>query len=144
MGNDKEIVLLYGLKLNMSGQPTGDFVCNSPTLSKVVVPTKPRGSGKLNPKPSLSKLNEELLKKNIELEKQLEGLQKSIDELKSPRLRQQAPDLDSATLNLPITVEPYQERFKIPHLEMYDGSSDPDEHMHTYQAIMKIQTQRMP
>ncbi|GKV46573.1 hypothetical protein SLEP1_g53545 [Rubroshorea leprosula] len=41
--------------------------------------------------------------------------------------------------NLSITAEPYQEGFKIPHLETYDGSSDPDEHLHTYQAIMRIQ-----
>ncbi|GKV18411.1 hypothetical protein SLEP1_g28799 [Rubroshorea leprosula] len=66
-------------------------------------------------------------------------VQKSIEELKSPRSHQQTLDLDSAPLNLPITAEPYQEGFKIPHLETYDGSGDPDEHLHTYQAIMRIQ-----
>ncbi|GKV41591.1 hypothetical protein SLEP1_g49097 [Rubroshorea leprosula] len=50
-----------------------------------------------------------------------------------------ALDLDSAPLNLSITAEPYQEGFKIPHLETYDVFGDPDEHLHTYQAIMRIQ-----
>ncbi|GKV15545.1 hypothetical protein SLEP1_g26327 [Rubroshorea leprosula] len=112
---------------------------NSPALSNVVVPTKPRRSGKLNPEPSSSKHNDELMKKNAELKKQLKDIQRSVDELKSPRSRQQALDLDSAPLNQSITVEPYQEGFKIPHLETYDGSDDSDEHLHTYQAIMKIQ-----
>ncbi|GKV52424.1 hypothetical protein SLEP1_g59006, partial [Rubroshorea leprosula] len=112
---------------------------NSPALSNVVVPTRPRGSGKLNNKPSSSKHSEELMRKNADLERQLRDVQKSIDELKSPRSHQQTLDLDSAPLNLSITAEPYQEGFKIPHLETYDGSGDPDEHLHTYQAIMRIQ-----
>ncbi|GKV15429.1 hypothetical protein SLEP1_g26225 [Rubroshorea leprosula] len=90
---------------------------NSLTLSNVVVPTRPRGSGKLNPEPSSSRHNEELLKKNADLERELKDVQKPIDELKSPRSRQQALDLDSAPFNLFITAEPYQEGFKIPHLE---------------------------
>ncbi|GKV46278.1 hypothetical protein SLEP1_g53270 [Rubroshorea leprosula] len=112
---------------------------NSSALSNVVVPTKPRGSGRLNNEPSSSKHSEELIRKNVDLERQLRDVQKSIDELKSPRSHQQTLDLDSAPLNLSITAEPYQEGFKIPHLETYDGSGDPDEHLHTYQAIMRIQ-----
>ncbi|GKV05301.1 hypothetical protein SLEP1_g17330 [Rubroshorea leprosula] len=112
---------------------------NSPALSNVVVLTRPRGSGKLNNEPSSSKHSEELMRKNADLERQLRDVQKSIDELKSPRSHQQTLDLDNAPLNLSITAEPYQEGFKIPHLETYDGSGDPDEHLHTYQAIMRIQ-----
>ncbi|GLU11114.1 hypothetical protein SLE2022_278810 [Rubroshorea leprosula] len=126
--------------LNRGEQPTAVVAtCNSPALSNVVVPIRPRGSEKLNPEPSSSRHNEELLKKNVDLERQLKDVQKSIDELKSPRSRQQTFDLDSAPLNLSITAEPYQEGFKIPHLEIYDGSRDPDEQLHTYQAIMRIQ-----
>ncbi|GLT28344.1 hypothetical protein SLA2020_032840 [Shorea laevis] len=113
--------------------------CNSPALSNVAVPTRPKRSGKSNHEPSSSKHGKELMKKNADLERQLKDIQKSIDKLKSPRSRQQALDLDSAPLNLSITTEPYQEGFKIPHLETYDGSGDPDEHLHTYQTIMKIQ-----
>ncbi|GLT79593.1 hypothetical protein SLA2020_510760 [Shorea laevis] len=113
--------------------------CNSPALSNVVVPTRPRGSGKSNHEPSSSKQGEELMKKNADFERQLKDVQKSIDELRRLRSRQQALDLDSAPLNPSITAEPYQEGFKIPHLETYDGSGDPDEHLHTYQTIMKIQ-----
>ncbi|GKV24937.1 hypothetical protein SLEP1_g34474 [Rubroshorea leprosula] len=112
---------------------------NSSALSNVVIPTRPRGSGRLNPEPSSSRHNEELLKKNAELKRQLKDVQKSINELKSPKSHQQTLDLDSAPLNLSITAEPYQEGFKIPHLETYDGLGDPDEHLHTYQAIMRIQ-----
>ncbi|GKV35525.1 hypothetical protein SLEP1_g43782 [Rubroshorea leprosula] len=126
--------------LNRDAQPaTVVATRNSPALSNVVVPTRPRGSGKLNNEPNSSKHSEELMRKNADLERQLRDVQKSIDELKSPRSHQQTLDLDSAPLNLSITAEPYQEGFKIPHLETYDGSGDPDEHLHTYQAIMRIQ-----
>ncbi|GKV08872.1 hypothetical protein SLEP1_g20443 [Rubroshorea leprosula] len=105
--------------LNRDAQPAAVVATrNSPALSNMVVLTRPRGSGKLNIEPSSSKHSEELLKKNADLERQLRDVQKSIDELKT---------------------EPYQEGFKIPHLETYDGSGDPDEHLHTYQAIMRIQ-----
>ncbi|GKV48228.1 hypothetical protein SLEP1_g55054 [Rubroshorea leprosula] len=126
--------------LNRDAQPAAVVATrNSPALSNIVVPTRPRGSGKLNSEPSSSKHSEELMRKNADLERQLRDVQKSIDELKSPRSHQQTLDLDSAPLNLSITAEPYQEGFKIPHLETYDGTKDPDEHLHTYQAIMRIQ-----
>ncbi|GKV49002.1 hypothetical protein SLEP1_g55776 [Rubroshorea leprosula] len=126
--------------LNRDAQPAAVVATrNSPALSNIIVPTRPRGSGKLNIEPSSSKHSEELMRKNADLERQLQDVQKSIDELKSPRSHQQTLDLDSAPLNLSITAEPYQEGFKIPHLETYDGSGDPDEHLHTYQAIMRIQ-----
>ncbi|GKV48591.1 hypothetical protein SLEP1_g55389 [Rubroshorea leprosula] len=126
--------------LNKDTQPVAVVATrNSPVLSNIVVPTRPRRSGKLNNEPNSSKHSEELLRKNADLERQLRDVQKSIDKLKSPRSHQQTLDLDSAPLNLSITVEPYQEGFKIPHLETYDGSSDSDEHLHTYQAIMRIQ-----
>ncbi|GKV47315.1 hypothetical protein SLEP1_g54227 [Rubroshorea leprosula] len=126
--------------LNRDAQPAAVVAArNSPALSNIVVPTRPRGSGKLNIEPSSPKYSEELMRKNADLERQLRDVQKSIDELKSPRSHQQTLDLDSAPLNLSITAEPYQEGFKIPHLETYDGTKDPDEHLHTYQAIMRIQ-----
>ncbi|GKV12075.1 hypothetical protein SLEP1_g23275 [Rubroshorea leprosula] len=126
--------------LNRDAQPAAVVATrNSPTLSNIVVPTKPRGSGRLNNEPSSSKHSEELIRKNADLERQLRDVQKSIDELKSTRSHQQTLDLDNAPLNLSITAEPYQEGFKIPHLETYDGLGNPDEHLHTYQAIMRIQ-----
>ncbi|GKV50663.1 hypothetical protein SLEP1_g57362 [Rubroshorea leprosula] len=71
---------------------------NSLALSNIVVPTRPRGSGKLNNEPSSSKHSEELMRKNADLER----------DSKFPTWR-------------------------------HDGSGDPDEHLHTYQAIMRIQ-----
>ncbi|GKV04616.1 hypothetical protein SLEP1_g16759 [Rubroshorea leprosula] len=43
----------------------------SPALSNIIVPTKPRGSGKLNNEPSSSKHSEDLMRKNADLERQL-------------------------------------------------------------------------
>ncbi|GKV01815.1 hypothetical protein SLEP1_g14337 [Rubroshorea leprosula] len=126
--------------LNRDAQPTVVVATrNSLALSNIVVPTKPRGSGKLNNEPNSSKHSKELMRKNANLERQLQDVHKSIDELKSPRSHQQTLDLDSASLNLSITAELYQEGFKIPQLETYDGSGHPDEHLYTYQAIMRIQ-----
>ncbi|GKV13526.1 hypothetical protein SLEP1_g24525 [Rubroshorea leprosula] len=92
--------------LNRDSQPIVVVATrNSSALSNVVVPTKPRGSGRLNPEPSSSKRNEELLKKNADLERQLKDVQKSIDELKSPRDYMQR--FNKATLdidNVPDTI----------------------------------------
>ncbi|GKV01663.1 hypothetical protein SLEP1_g14200 [Rubroshorea leprosula] len=81
--------------LNRDAQPTAMVAThNSPALSNVVIPTKPKGSGKLNSEPSSSKHGsepssskhgEELMRKNADLERQFRDVQKSIDELKSPR-----------------------------------------------------------
>ncbi|GKV49226.1 hypothetical protein SLEP1_g55988 [Rubroshorea leprosula] len=91
--------------LNRDAQPAVVVATrNSPALSNIIVPTKPRGSGKLNNEPSSSKHSEELMRKNADLERQLRDVQKSIDELKSPRSHQQTLDLDNAPLNLSITV----------------------------------------
>ncbi|GKV49799.1 hypothetical protein SLEP1_g56529 [Rubroshorea leprosula] len=98
--------------LNRGEQPAEMATRNSLALSNIVVPTRPRGSGKSNPKPTLSKHNKELMKKNADLKRQLKDVQRSIDALRT---------------------EPYQEGFKIPHLETYDGSGDLNEHLHTYQ-----------
>ncbi|GKV48231.1 hypothetical protein SLEP1_g55056 [Rubroshorea leprosula] len=50
-----------------------------------------------------------------------------------------SPALSNVVVPIGPRGKPYQEGFKIPHLETYDGSGDPDEHLHTYQAIMRIQ-----
>ncbi|GKV15551.1 hypothetical protein SLEP1_g26333 [Rubroshorea leprosula] len=59
--------------LNRDAQPTAVVETrNSPALSNIVVPTKPRRSGKLNNEPSSSKYSEELMRKNANLERQLQ------------------------------------------------------------------------
>ncbi|GKV10023.1 hypothetical protein SLEP1_g21448 [Rubroshorea leprosula] len=58
--------------LNRDAQPAAVVATrNSPALSNIVVPTRPRGSGKLNIEPSSSKYSEELMRKNADLERQL-------------------------------------------------------------------------
>ncbi|GKV49206.1 hypothetical protein SLEP1_g55969 [Rubroshorea leprosula] len=72
--------------LNRDAQPTAVVATrNSLALSNIIMLTKPRGNGKLNNEPSSSKHNEELMRKNADPERQLQDVQKSIDELKSPR-----------------------------------------------------------
>ncbi|GKV37279.1 hypothetical protein SLEP1_g45327 [Rubroshorea leprosula] len=50
-------------------QPAEIVTCNSPALSNTVVLTRPRGSGRSNHEPSSSKHNEELVRKNADLER---------------------------------------------------------------------------
>ncbi|GKV31333.1 hypothetical protein SLEP1_g40029 [Rubroshorea leprosula] len=58
--------------LNRDAQPAAVVATrNSPALSNIVVPTKPRGSGRLNNEPSSSKHSEELMRKNADLKRQL-------------------------------------------------------------------------
>ncbi|GKU87959.1 hypothetical protein SLEP1_g2284 [Rubroshorea leprosula] len=82
--------------LNREAQPAAVVATrNSPALSNIVVPTRLRGSGKINNEPNSSKHSEELIRKNADLKRQLRDVQKSIDELKSPRSHQQTLDFSS-------------------------------------------------
>ncbi|GKV46419.1 hypothetical protein SLEP1_g53406 [Rubroshorea leprosula] len=40
-------------------------------------------------------------------------------------------------LNTNITLEPYPTGFKIPQLETYDGTKDPDDHLHAFYSYMQ-------
>ncbi|GLT41805.1 hypothetical protein SLA2020_158450 [Shorea laevis] len=42
-------------------------------------------------------------------------------------------------LNTNITLEPYPPGFKIPQLETYDGTKDPDDHLHAFYSCMQAQ-----
>ncbi|GKV22103.1 hypothetical protein SLEP1_g31999 [Rubroshorea leprosula] len=42
-------------------------------------------------------------------------------------------------LNTNITLEPYPAGFKIPQLEIYDGTKDPDNHLHAFYSCMQTQ-----
>ncbi|GKV21495.1 hypothetical protein SLEP1_g31472 [Rubroshorea leprosula] len=42
-------------------------------------------------------------------------------------------------LNTNITLEPYPAGFKIPQLETYDGTKDPDDHLHAFYSCMQAQ-----
>ncbi|GKV11510.1 hypothetical protein SLEP1_g22765 [Rubroshorea leprosula] len=42
-------------------------------------------------------------------------------------------------LNTNITLEPYPASFKIPQLETYDGTKDPDDHLHAFYSCMQAQ-----
>ncbi|GKU97906.1 hypothetical protein SLEP1_g10981 [Rubroshorea leprosula] len=42
-------------------------------------------------------------------------------------------------LNTNITLEPYPVGFRIPQLETYDGTKDPDDHLHAFYSCMQAQ-----
>ncbi|GKV31653.1 hypothetical protein SLEP1_g40325 [Rubroshorea leprosula] len=42
-------------------------------------------------------------------------------------------------LNINIILEPYPAGFKIPQLETYDGTKDPDDHLHAFYSCMQAQ-----
>ncbi|GLT62784.1 hypothetical protein SLA2020_353940 [Shorea laevis] len=42
-------------------------------------------------------------------------------------------------LNTNVTLEPYPPGFKIPQLETYDGTKDPDDHLHAFYSCMQAQ-----
>ncbi|GKV17032.1 hypothetical protein SLEP1_g27588 [Rubroshorea leprosula] len=42
-------------------------------------------------------------------------------------------------LNTNITLEPYPASFRIPQLETYDGTKDPDDHLHAFYSCMQAQ-----
>ncbi|GKV26048.1 hypothetical protein SLEP1_g35410 [Rubroshorea leprosula] len=42
-------------------------------------------------------------------------------------------------LNTNITLEPYPAGFRIPQLETYDGTKDPDDHLHAFYSCMQAQ-----
>ncbi|GKV43023.1 hypothetical protein SLEP1_g50365 [Rubroshorea leprosula] len=90
--------------LNRDPQPAAVVATrNSSALSNVVVPTRPRGSGRLNLEPSSSKHNEELIKKNTNPERQLKDVHKKEGE----SLRDYMQRFNKATLdidNVPDTI----------------------------------------
>ncbi|GKV43074.1 hypothetical protein SLEP1_g50414 [Rubroshorea leprosula] len=50
-----------------------------------------------------------------------------------------ATDCIPHPLNTNITLEPYPAGFKIPQLETYDETKDPDDHMHAFYSCMQAQ-----
>ncbi|GKV29298.1 hypothetical protein SLEP1_g38237 [Rubroshorea leprosula] len=71
--------------------------------------------------------------------RRLDSLEKLVAEHRS------APPLHHATTSIPhplntnITLEPYPTGFKIPQLETYDGTKDPDDHLHAFYSCMQAQ-----
>ncbi|GKV21693.1 hypothetical protein SLEP1_g31647 [Rubroshorea leprosula] len=72
--------------------------------------------------------------------KRLDNLEKLLAENKDPQ--PQTPPVSASIptpLGIKITQEPYPPGFRMPQFETYDGTKDPDDHLHAFFSIMQAQ-----
>ncbi|GKU89581.1 hypothetical protein SLEP1_g3705 [Rubroshorea leprosula] len=71
--------------------------------------------------------------------RRLDSLEKLVAEHRGAPPPHHAVDSIPHPLNTNITLEPYPVGFKIPQLETYDGTKDPDDHLHAFYSCMQAQ-----
>ncbi|GKV28094.1 hypothetical protein SLEP1_g37185 [Rubroshorea leprosula] len=71
--------------------------------------------------------------------RRLDTLEKLVAEHRGAPPPHHAADSIPHPLNTNITLEPYPTGFKIPQLETYDGTKDPDDHLHAFYSCMQAQ-----
>ncbi|GKV11131.1 hypothetical protein SLEP1_g22413 [Rubroshorea leprosula] len=71
--------------------------------------------------------------------RRLDSLEKLVAEHRGAPPPHHAADSIPHPLNTNITLEPYPTGFKIPQLETYDGTKDPDDHLHAFYSCMQAQ-----
>ncbi|GKU98082.1 hypothetical protein SLEP1_g11132 [Rubroshorea leprosula] len=71
--------------------------------------------------------------------RRLDSLEKLVAEHRGAPPPHHAADSIPHPLNTNITLEPYRAGFKIPQLETYDGTKDPDDHLHAFYSYMQAQ-----
>ncbi|GKV18281.1 hypothetical protein SLEP1_g28686 [Rubroshorea leprosula] len=71
--------------------------------------------------------------------RRLDSLEKLIANQRGAPPPHHAADSIPHPLNTNITLEPYPAGFKIPQLETYDGTKDPDDHLHPFYSCMQAQ-----
>ncbi|GKV06072.1 hypothetical protein SLEP1_g18003 [Rubroshorea leprosula] len=69
--------------------------------------------------------------------RRLDSLEKLAAEHRGAPPPHHAADFIPHPLNTNITLEPYPAGFKIPQLETYDGTKDPDDHLHAFYSCMQ-------
>ncbi|GKV07135.1 hypothetical protein SLEP1_g18937 [Rubroshorea leprosula] len=67
----------------------------------------------------------------------LDSLEKLVADQRGAPPQHHAADSIPHPLNTNITLEPYPAGFKIPQLETYDGTKDPDDHLHAFYSCMQ-------
>ncbi|GKV49673.1 hypothetical protein SLEP1_g56411 [Rubroshorea leprosula] len=75
-----------------------------------------------------------------DVSKRLDNIEKLLAENKNPQ--PQTPPISAfipTPLNTKITQEPYPSGFRMPQFETYDGTKDPDDHLHAFFSIMQAQ-----
>ncbi|GKV52512.1 hypothetical protein SLEP1_g59090, partial [Rubroshorea leprosula] len=68
----------------------------------------------------------------------LDSLEKLVTEQRGAPPPHHNTDSISHPLNTNITLEPYPVGFKIPQLETYDGTKDPDDHLHAFYSCIRL------
>ncbi|GLU03807.1 hypothetical protein SLE2022_209850 [Rubroshorea leprosula] len=68
-----------------------------------------------------------------------DSLEKLVAEQRGAPPPHHAVDSIPHPLNTNITLEPYPAGFRIPQLETYDGTKDPDDHLHAFYSCMQAQ-----
>ncbi|GLT96374.1 hypothetical protein SLE2022_139990 [Rubroshorea leprosula] len=71
--------------------------------------------------------------------RRLDSLEKLVAEHRGAPPPHHTADSIPHPLNTNITLEPYPSGFKIPQLETYDGTKDPDDHLHAFYSCMQAQ-----
>ncbi|GKV38646.1 hypothetical protein SLEP1_g46534 [Rubroshorea leprosula] len=69
----------------------------------------------------------------------LDSLEKLVVEQRGAPPPRHAADSIPHPLNTTITLEPYPAGFRITQLETYDGTKDPDDHLHAFYSCMQTQ-----
>ncbi|GKV37355.1 hypothetical protein SLEP1_g45396 [Rubroshorea leprosula] len=75
-----------------------------------------------------------------DVSKRLDNIEKLLAENKN--LQPQTPPISTSIptpLNTKITQEPYLPGFRMPQFETYDGTKDPDDHLHAFFSVMQAQ-----
>ncbi|GKV47270.1 hypothetical protein SLEP1_g54184 [Rubroshorea leprosula] len=71
--------------------------------------------------------------------RRLDSLEKLVVEQRGIPPSHPAADSVPHPLNTNIILEPYSAGFRIPQLETYDGTKDPDDHLHAFYSCMQAQ-----
>ncbi|GKV12018.1 hypothetical protein SLEP1_g23224 [Rubroshorea leprosula] len=71
--------------------------------------------------------------------RRLDSLEKLVAEQRGAPPPHHVVDSIPHPLNTNITLEPYPAGFRIPQLETYDGTKDPDDHPHAFYFCMQAQ-----
>ncbi|GKV35612.1 hypothetical protein SLEP1_g43858 [Rubroshorea leprosula] len=71
--------------------------------------------------------------------RRLDSLEKLVAKQRGAPPPHHAADSIPHPLNTNITLKPYPAGFRIPQLETYDGTKDPDDHLHAFYSCMQAQ-----
>ncbi|GLT32924.1 hypothetical protein SLA2020_075540 [Shorea laevis] len=108
---------------------------NPPVRTEVPPPSESQGHSHMAP--PLPNPPQPLIS---DVSKRLDNLEKMIAENRNAQPPVQSMPIPTPTpLSTNIIQEPYPSGFKMPHFETYDGTKDPDDHLHAFCSVMQAQ-----